>query len=285
MQRALNWLAWLGVAIVFIAAPVRILGWMDVMPVSARLDQYAMYASWVGLALVVAYALQSAWTGGRNSRYGMLALVSVGVGLAILVAVNYVASRQNKRWDFTANQQFTLSDQTTKLLQGLNAPAKLLVFDRSRGFERFRARLNSYEAASKNLSVEYVDVDRFPIRAREYDVAQYGTVVVEYMGHKERATSDEEPGEKQDLLSCRPRRTRHQRPGRRTGPQLDYRGAAPRQLRVRHPGAGAGQRHPERRHGARRGRPAHRPARARAAAARGLSRQGREAPGDDRSAR
>jgi ABC-type uncharacterized transport system involved in gliding motility auxiliary subunit len=131
MQRALNWLAWLGVAIVFIAAPVRILGWMEVIPVSARLDQYAMYASWVGLALVVAYALQSAWTGGRNSRYGCSPLVSVGLGLAILVAVNYVASRQNKRWDFTANQQFTLSEQTTKLLQGLNALAKLLVFDRA----------------------------------------------------------------------------------------------------------------------------------------------------------
>ncbi|HEY6508303.1 MAG TPA: hypothetical protein VIY56_09840, partial [Vicinamibacterales bacterium] len=154
MQRALNWLAWLGVAIVFIAAPVRILGWLDIMPVSARLDQYAMYASWAGLALVVAYALQSAWAGGRNSRYGMLALASVGLGLAILVAVNYVASRQNKRWDFTANQQFTLSDQTTKLLQGLTSPAKLLVFDRARGFERFRARLNSYEAASKNVTVE-----------------------------------------------------------------------------------------------------------------------------------
>jgi len=192
MQRTLNWLAWLGVAIVFIAAPVRILGWLEVMPVSARLDQYAMYASWVGLALVMIYALQSAWAGGRNSRYGMLALASVGLGLAILVAVNYVASRQNKRWDFTANQQFTLSDQTTKLLQGLTAPAKLLVFDRARGFERFRARMNSYQAASKNVDVEYVDVDRFPLRAREYDVAQYGTVVVEYMGHKERATSDEE---------------------------------------------------------------------------------------------
>ncbi len=52
--------------------------------------------------------------------------------------------------------------------------------------------MNSYEAESSNVSVEYVDVDRFPIRAREYDVAQYGTVVVEYMGRKERATTDEE---------------------------------------------------------------------------------------------
>jgi len=198
MQRALNWLAWLGVAIVFIAAPVRILGWLEIMPVSARLDQYAMYASWAGLALVVAYALQSAWTGGRNSRYGMLALVSVGLGLAILVAVNYVASRQNKRWDFTANQQFTLSDQTAKLLQGLTAPVRFLVFDQAAGFERFRNRLTGYEYASKNVSVEYIDADKNPVRAKEYEIQQYGTVVLEYMGRKERATTDSE----QDLTNA-----------------------------------------------------------------------------------
>ena len=92
-------------------------------------------------------------------------LVSVGLGLAILVAVNYVASRQNKRWDLTANQQFTLSEQTTKLLQGLTAPVKLLVFDRPTGFERFRDRLTSYEYASKNVSVEYIDADKYPVRA------------------------------------------------------------------------------------------------------------------------
>ncbi len=34
---------------------------------------------------------------------------SVVVVLALLVAVNYLASRRNKRWDLTANQQFSLS--------------------------------------------------------------------------------------------------------------------------------------------------------------------------------
>ena len=192
MQRALNWLAWLGMAIVFIAAPVRILGWMEVIPVSARLISTRCTHRGPAWPWSWSTRCRAPGRGGRNSRYGMLALVSVGLGLAILVAVNYLSSRQNKRWDLTANQQFTLSEQTIKLLQGLNAPAKFLVFDRARGFERFRARMNSYEALSKKVSVEYVDVDRFPIRAQEYDVDQYGTVVVEYMGRKERVTTDDE---------------------------------------------------------------------------------------------
>jgi ABC-type uncharacterized transport system involved in gliding motility auxiliary subunit len=196
-------LAWLGTALVFAAAATRILGWADVVPVSARLDQYAMYASWAGLALVVLYTLTqwreiAAWFGGRNARYGTLAGVSVIVGLGILVAVNYLAVRQNKRWDFTANQQFTLSDQTTKLLQGLASPVKFLVFEQAAGFDRFKSRLGGYEYASKNVSVEYVDADKYPVRTKEYEIQQYGTVVIEYMGRKERVTTDAE----QDLTNA-----------------------------------------------------------------------------------
>lgn len=46
-------------------------------------------------------------------------MVSSLIVLAILVALNYLAARQNKRWDLTAAKQFTLSDQTRKILEGL----------------------------------------------------------------------------------------------------------------------------------------------------------------------
>jgi ABC-type uncharacterized transport system involved in gliding motility auxiliary subunit len=203
MTRIFNGLAWLGTAIVFVAAAVQILGWADVLPVSARLEQYARYASWAGLSLVILYTLTQwrqivAWFGDRNARYGTLASLSVLVALGIVVAANYVANRQNKRWDLTANQQFTLSDQTVKLLQGLTAPVKFLVFEQATGFDRFRDRLSAYEYPSKNVSVEYIDADKNPVRAREYEIQQYGTVVIEYMGRRERVTTEAE----QDLTNA-----------------------------------------------------------------------------------
>src|SRR5262245_10156001 len=203
MTRMFNGLAWLGTAIVFAAAAMRILGWAEVIPVSARLDQYAMYASWAGLALVVLYSLSQwrqivAWFGGRNARYGTLAGVSVIVALAILVAVNYVSTRQNKRWDLTANQQFSLSEQTTKLLADLKAPVKLRDFEQATGLDRFKSRLSSDEYSSKQVNVEYIDADKYPVRTKEYEIQQYGTVVVEYMGRKERVTTDAE----QDLTNA-----------------------------------------------------------------------------------
>ncbi len=203
MQRLLNILAWIGTALVFGAAAVRVLGFTDSLTVSANADRYAMYASWAGLALVVLYTLGQwrsivEWFGGRNARYGTLAGVSVIVGLGILVAVNYVSNRQNKRWDLTSNRQYTLSDQTVKLLQDLKAPVKFLVFDRNTNFERFRTRLTAYEYSSKQVSTDYIDPDQKPVQAKQYEIQQYGTIVVEYMGRTERVTNDAE----QDLTNA-----------------------------------------------------------------------------------
>ena len=40
----------------------------------------------------------------RQARYGTLAASSVLIVLGILVAINYIGKRQNKRWDLTASQ-------------------------------------------------------------------------------------------------------------------------------------------------------------------------------------
>ena len=53
----------------------------------------------------------------RQTRLGTIALSSVVLVLGLLVAVNYLASRRNHRWDLTANQQFSLSPQTRQILR------------------------------------------------------------------------------------------------------------------------------------------------------------------------
>ena len=68
----------------------------------------------------------------------------------------------------------------------------ITVFDRQTEFDRFRPRLDEYAYHSKQVSVEYVDPDTRPVVAKQYEIQQYGTIVVEYMGRKERITSDSE---------------------------------------------------------------------------------------------
>src|SRR5688572_23512199 len=163
LQRILGIIGWIGTALVFGAVVVRILGAMGYLAVTEQMVQYAVYAAWAGLACVVLYTLGQwreivAYFSGRNARYGAIASVSVLAVLAILTIVNYLSQeRFNKRWDLTANQQFSLSEQTIKLLQNLDAPVKFLVFDQEANFDRFRTRLTEYEYQSDRDDVEYID--------------------------------------------------------------------------------------------------------------------------------
>jgi ABC-type uncharacterized transport system involved in gliding motility auxiliary subunit len=72
------------------------------------------------------------------------------------------------------------------------------VFDRQTDLDRYRTRLDEYAYQSNQITIDYIDPDTKPVVAKEYEVAQYGTVVIDYKGRRERATSDSE----QDLTNA-----------------------------------------------------------------------------------
>jgi len=189
IYKILNVIGWIGTAVVFGAVAARLL--------KPEWDQYAGWAAWTGLLFVLLYTLGQwreilAFFKRRQARYGALATASVLVVLAIIVAINYLSNRRNKRWDLTANQQYSLSEQSIKVLRNLDAPVKVIVFDKSTQFDRFRARLDEYAYHSGRVSVDYVDPDSKPVQARQYEVQTYGTIVLEYKDRKERVSSDNE---------------------------------------------------------------------------------------------
>ena len=183
MNRILGLVGWLGAALVFIGAAIR-------FGYPAK-EQYVPYLVWTGLAGVVLY-MAGQWREvahvfrGRQARYGTLATVSVIVVLGILIAVNYIGARENKRWDLTANQSFSLSEQTRNVLTKLDAPLQVMVFDQEPNFPRYQDKLEEYEYISKQVKTEYVDADKKPTLARQNQVQQYGTLVFNYKGRTER---------------------------------------------------------------------------------------------------
>jgi len=200
MQQILSILSYVGMAMVFGALAVRVF--------KPEWNQYAVYASWTGLALVLLYTIGQwreivTFFRRRNARYGAIASISVLVVLGILVAVNYVSAKQNKRWDLTSNRQYTLSEQTVKLLGELKTPVKFVVFETDAEVDRIRVRMNEYAYQSKQVSVEYIDPDKRPVPAKEYEIQSYGTVVVEHMGRRERVVvaQGQAPSE-QDLTAA-----------------------------------------------------------------------------------
>jgi ABC-type uncharacterized transport system involved in gliding motility auxiliary subunit len=66
------------------------------------------------------------------------------------------------------------------------------VFHSTTDVQRFRDRLAEYQYLSPQLNVEFFDVEKQPLEAQKYEVTQFGTIVFDYEGRRERTTSDRE---------------------------------------------------------------------------------------------
>ena len=191
LNRILSFIGWVGTALVVAALALK------VVPALNKYGDYSQRLAVAGLVCVLLYTLGQ-WKeiartfSGRQARYGTLTGISIAVVLGILVAINYIGAKQNKRWDLTANKQFSLSDQTRTVLAKLDAPLQMLVFAQEPDFPRYQDKLKEYEYSSKRVSTEYIDPDKKPTVAKQYQVQQYGTIVLNYKGRTERVTTDTE---------------------------------------------------------------------------------------------
>tara|TARA_B100001123_G_C15345680_1_gene1036989 strand:+ start:3369 stop:4964 length:1596 start_codon:yes stop_codon:yes gene_type:complete len=193
--KILDIIGWTGILVVIVGMALRLL-----MPASIDLWWWTMV---IGLIIVAIYGLGQwrnvvAFFKKSQTQHGALAASSILLVLAILIGVNYILARQNKRWDLTAARQYSLSDQTIQLLESLESPIRIMVFAQETTFQPFRDSLAEYEYTSDYVTLEYIDVDRNPGLARQYDVQSYGTVVFDYNERIERVVSNQE----QDLTNA-----------------------------------------------------------------------------------
>jgi ABC-type uncharacterized transport system involved in gliding motility auxiliary subunit len=194
MKRILGLLGWLGVVLVLAAVAIRF--------AKPELVEWYQGLAIAGLVTTLLYTL-SQWRdisrsmGSRGTKYGSIALGSVLLFLGLLIGINYIGSRQTKRWDLTGSGQFTLSDQTKKILGELKKPLVIRIFFASGAANDVRDRIEGYEQTSKNVTVELIDAEKNPTKAQAMGVTQYGTVIMEYDGRTERTTTLEE----QDLTN------------------------------------------------------------------------------------
>ena len=164
LKRLLGLLGWLGVALVFASVAIRNLrpewGW------------------WYGLAhrRPRLHRCSTCSASGARSRAsspaGRRATASLA-GASILVVLGILARDQlpgrapQQALGPDGGEQYTLSDQTKKVLQGLTKPVQ---GDGVRADRRLRAlpqRLDEYQYRTKQLQVEYIDPGEAAVARRE----------------------------------------------------------------------------------------------------------------------
>src|SRR5207245_7381916 len=103
------------------------------VPALNNYSQYARPLALGGLVCVLIYVAGfwrefGTFFARRQARFGALLVVNVLVVFGILVLINVIGKSQNKRWDLTANKQFSLSDQSRNVLTKLDSPLQIMVF-------------------------------------------------------------------------------------------------------------------------------------------------------------
>jgi ABC-type uncharacterized transport system involved in gliding motility auxiliary subunit len=128
-----------------------------------------------------------AWFKTRLTQYTAYASVYFLVVLAVLVAVNFLANRYDKSYDSTANKQFSLSDQTIKVVKGLKSDVQLTYFGAQNDFRTARDTLDRYSRWSPKLHVTYIDPERKPQVAKAAGYRSDATVIVDSGSRREGA--------------------------------------------------------------------------------------------------
>src|SRR5258708_5791390 len=125
----------------------------------------------------------------RQTKYGAYMGAYILVILLVLGAVNFLANRYDKAYDSTSNKQFSLSDQTDKVVRNLKTDVKITYFDDTQRFPTGRDLLDRYSALNPKVHVEFVDPVKKPQQAKAAGYRRDLTILVSSNGRNEEAKS------------------------------------------------------------------------------------------------
>jgi ABC-type uncharacterized transport system involved in gliding motility auxiliary subunit len=107
----------------------------------------------------------------RAGKYGTSAILGTALGIALLALLAFLSTRYHKSWDWTEAKSHSLTDQTKKVLQGLEQPVKVTgLFAQIAAAEAKDLLARYEEAAPQKLEVEFVDPQAQPGRLAELGI-------------------------------------------------------------------------------------------------------------------
>lgn len=123
----------------------------------------------------------------RASAYLTVALLVAATLLAL-----GAAHQQRVKWDLTQNARHTLSPESRQVLASIDGPVRVTVFATRRDAElgdlrgRIRDFLGRYQRAKADFTVDFVDPEQEPRRARDAGIQQNGEMIVAHGERSER---------------------------------------------------------------------------------------------------
>ena len=115
----------------------------------------------------------------RSTQMGINALVATIALVTILGLLNFLGIRYGKTIDLTENNLYTLAPQSKELVENLEQPLTVWIFQSPPSQENERL-LENYQKYSENFAFKFVDPQRELGKVQEFGVESLGEVYVEY---------------------------------------------------------------------------------------------------------
>ena len=121
----------------------------------------------------------------HQGKFGVGTTVGISLFFGVILLANAISVGNFHRFDFTGLAQFTLTSQTTEVLQALEKPVEIVTFFSPTVPPQVSMQgqflLDEYRLHSDQLTLRNLDPDLNPDQARQYGLnrlgAQYGSVV------------------------------------------------------------------------------------------------------------
>jgi ABC-type uncharacterized transport system involved in gliding motility auxiliary subunit len=129
-------------------------------------------------------------TGGarRAGKYGTSAILNAALSVALLALLAFLSTRYHARFDWTESRTHSLTEQTRKLLDGLQGDVQVTAFYQPVAAGPARELLERYQYASPRFQVSFVDPQARPGLVKELGVNESklgnGLVVVKLGAEK-----------------------------------------------------------------------------------------------------
>jgi ABC-type uncharacterized transport system involved in gliding motility auxiliary subunit len=198
--------------------------------IAAALISYSVRSIWstyqtvaviIGAVLVVAsLAVKSdeirQGLGRRSARFGINSAASVFFLIGILAFVNYLGAQHVKRVDTTTEKIYSLSDESTKVVQQIKQDLHIKAFYPGGEYAPAKEVLELFKGKNNRISYEFIDPDKQPVVAQQNQVTQYGefqnpmtgesfrygTLILEMGGKTERIEKQSEALHEEDITNA-----------------------------------------------------------------------------------
>ncbi|MBC7742171.1 MAG: GldG family protein [Bdellovibrionaceae bacterium] len=143
--------------------------------------------------LAVDHRILKEFFGMKATKQGLNMGAIIFIAVGFLVLVNFMGARHYKTYDFSGNGMNTISDQSKKIIQSLDADLQVKYFykngaDRAEENKKaFRDLMKRYQDVSSHLQLEFVEMNEKAKLAQDFGANKgAGEAFIEYKGKKNR---------------------------------------------------------------------------------------------------